>query len=95
MLNTDELEAATNAVVWPQKATLEQKNAYRAEISALENQWREWLENEYAEDIPAEIQEKIWNSAWSDGHSNGYYSVLNYYTELAEYTKAVIAAVTK
>ena len=58
-------------------------DAYHADKSKLEDQFREDLKSEF--DTTDYIDEPaIFNLAWSLGHSSGYGEVLNYYSEICE-----------
>ena len=45
------------------------------------------LADEYAHDLPEEVQDKIFDRAWDSGHSSGYPQVAQDYEELAEFAR--------
>ena len=97
MLTTNEIDTAVRAVVWPganvNRADREAARvAYRAEVAGLERDWREWLEAEYAEGIPASLLTNIFDRAWAEGHSSGYQDVENHYEQIADFAREVLAA---
>ena len=74
-----------NLLPWSPKRDSAERAAYNAETCRLEALLRSDLENEYVHSsVPKVIRDRIWNNAWADGHSSGYYGVISHYEELAE-----------
>lgn len=47
------------------------------------------------DDLPKEIQQMVFNKAYEDGHSSGYYEVASIYAELAEFVLKIIQIMKK
>jgi predicted metal-dependent phosphoesterase TrpH len=88
-MDTNALEAAIKTLTYPREAKNREERArlyaeYREQENALIAQWKTWLADEYADDLPAAAQNAIYRKAWEEGHSSGYYEVENHYSELSE-----------
>lgn len=58
----------------------------------FEAQFRSYLEDTYASEIPAGAYDVIFLKAWADGHSNGYNEVEMHYQDLAALSLTVLSA---
>jgi flagellar biosynthesis/type III secretory pathway protein FliH len=92
MLNTNEVYAQTQALVYPGSTNREAYAEYKAAQQALENEWKLWLEDEYASQLPSALLEELYTQAWSEGHSSGYSEIENWYRTFAEFAEKVRAA---
>lgn len=97
MLNANETIAAINALVYPSGiADRDERVAahavYRAETSRIHGEFRDWLAYEYASSMPANVQSKIWEKAWEDGHSGGYNEVEGHYKDYVEFAEVAFNA---
>lgn len=97
MLNAREAEAAWQAIPRVKDTTKEEylslAVAYNEAVKKVAGEFRDWLAHEYAFTLPKTVQNKIWEKAWSEGHSAGYHEVENYYTQYAEFAAFAINAV--
>ena len=67
-----------------------EKEYYKKRKEALE-EFKNDLAFEYCVDnLPKEIQDKIFSKAYEDGHASGYHDIAWHYEELAEFTLDVI-----
>lgn len=62
---------------------------YRDAVQSIEEQWKSWLVEEYAFDLPEVVQEEIMTMAWSDGHHAGYQNVEGYFEKYADFANLV------
>lgn len=97
MLNANETIAAIAALVYPKAiADRDERVAahaeYRAATGRIHGEFREWLAAEYASAMPANVQSKIWEKAWEDGHSGGYNEVEGHYMDYAEFAEVAFNA---
>lgn len=90
MLNAIELKNAVQNLSYPASGvgTREERqagrDAYIQNQKSLELQFRAYLAFEYADGLPTETQDAIWEEAWEDGHSYGYGNVELYYEDYAD-----------
>lgn len=90
-LTTAELDAATDALPYVRKATLEQMNERRNAVYALEKRWSVYLAEKYGNgDVPVAFLVVIYEKAYEDGHSDGYEAVENYYEQYVAFAAAAI-----
>jgi hypothetical protein len=96
MLNTDALNTAIAALVYPTRTnpqvpglSAQLRREYNTALSALIGEWVEYLADEYGYDLPADAQSAIYGKAWSDGHSSGYQEVEHHYSELADLARRI------
>lgn len=92
MLNANEAIAAVDALTYPSAIKDRDERVaahaeYRAATNRITAEFREWLADEYASAMPANVQMKVWEKAWEDGHSYGYREVENHYMDLAEFAE--------
>lgn len=67
-----------------------EKEYYKKRKEILE-EFKNDLAVEYCvDDLPKEIQDKIFSKAYEDGHASGYYDIAWHYEELAEFTLDII-----
>lgn len=88
MLSTEELREALATVKYPHGVAREERREamkrYHDEQNALILQWKEWLQNQYADGFSTQAADVIYNKAWMEGHSDGYHNVESWYQELVE-----------
>jgi len=62
------------------------KSLYDDEMSQLNSLKEEFIKDyvDFYKYVPQDKQAKVWNKAWEDGHSNGYYSVYYQLDSLVE-----------
>lgn len=93
-MNTNELEEATRAVVYPRDVPREERmeamREYGRQISELEAQWAEWLHEEYSNWASSAQHRELYSRAWSEGHASGYFSIEQEYIDLAEWAERFI-----
>lgn len=82
MLTTAEITEAVRALALPRATTVAERQEQRATEAALEAQWREWLRDEYADNITDAAHEAIMRLAWEYGHASGYHEVEYHYQDL-------------
>jgi len=96
-MNGREAEAAVKAIPYPHNATKDTraqlKAEYNAAVDSVVAKFRASLAKDYAYNLPAAVQDRIWSKAWDDGHHAGYSEVEGHYEELSEFAEAVAAAV--
>lgn len=90
-MTTAELEAAVNALpyhgqlAFASRAEWDAARKERAKaITALENEWAEWLRTQYLDDHKPASATLVFNRAWAATHSEGYWAIEEYYEDLAE-----------
>lgn len=65
----------------------------RASVTAaLEAEWKLWLADEYAAELPLAAQDAVFALAWEQGHHAGYSEVEGLYEEYAEFADKVRSA---
>lgn len=98
MLDLTQAEEAYRALPRASEAPVKRRQAIREANAIAEadirDQFKEWLEDEYASELTPAVQELLWTKAWSAGHHAGYPEVKNHYEELAEFVEAITAAST-
>jgi hypothetical protein len=62
---------------------------YHAAQNAMVAEWKAWLADEYADDLPEAVQDRIFGKAWEDGHSGGYDEIEFHYIPLAVFARDV------
>jgi hypothetical protein len=97
MLNAHETEAAIRNLpsviaIKDRDERVAQDLSNRAARNDLEVQFRSYLEDTYASEIPAGAHGAIFSKAWADGHSSGYGEVEMHYQDLAALALTVLNA---
>ncbi len=98
MLNTQEVHDSVNAIssgrvdIYRKSSVDAARARFDAERFRLEQEWREWLEKQYAQDIPTGLLTNIYDRAWAEGHSSGYFDVQDRYEDLTDFVREVLAA---
>lgn len=96
MLNAQETQDAINALPsvlgLPRDERVAQDLSNREARRGFEAQFRSYLEDTYASEIPAGAYGAIFSKAWADGHSSGYGEVEMHYQDLAELSLTVLSA---
>jgi hypothetical protein len=89
MLNAQEAEAAFKDIPYPESDDKDILRvmwaAYNEETAQVLGEFRDWLANEYASNLPSAVQEKIWSEAREKGSPYGYAAVEDYYAHYAEF----------
>lgn len=67
-----------------------EKEYYKKRKEILEEFKKDLAVENYVDDLPKEIQDKIFSKAYEDGHANGYYDIAWHYEELAEFILDII-----
>jgi hypothetical protein len=60
------------------------RKQYREAMRAIEKEFEQALADTYLPNQNLEIQAKVWEMAWVEGHSSGYSDVENYYVQFAD-----------
>lgn len=63
------------------------REEYHEQLSEISGQFRDWLAQEYASDLPVGVQSLIFGKAWESGHSSGYYEIQGHYQEYADFAR--------
>lgn len=97
MLNAHETEAAIRNLpsvmaIKDRDERVAQDLSNREAKNGFESQFRSYLENTYASEIPVGAHGALFSKAWSDGHSSGYGEVEMHYQDLAELALTVLNA---
>lgn len=97
MLNAHETEEAIRSLpsvvaIKDRDARVAQDVSNREAKNGFEAQFRAYLEDTYASEIPAGAHGAIFSKAWADGHSSGYGEVEMHYQDLAELALTVLNA---
>lgn len=60
----------------------EERTAYRADVSRLNDLFRQDLEADQCDGVLTQpVRDEVYRLAWDRGHSDGHYSVANHYSE--------------
>lgn len=91
-LSTNDLYDAINALGSPEfskdaKTREKRRREHRQKIEALEERWSRALAQEYASDIPPELQKVVFNEAREEGIAYGYQEVEYRYESTARFAR--------
>jgi len=89
MLNAEQAVAAENALVYPAAGLDKTTRAamiaeYKAGKSKIQEEFLNYLEEQYATSEDSDVLAMLRLAAWSDGHGSGYQNVEHHYSEYAE-----------
>jgi hypothetical protein len=92
MLNAAETIAAIDALTYPRGIAdrderVAAHRAYNESVSKIVGEFRDFLADQYAPRLPAEVQARIWGKSWEDGHSSGYNEVEGHYLDNADFAE--------
>lgn len=94
MLNTQEAEAAVQALPRASAAPIKERpairEANRIAEEEIKGEFKEWLASEYGPEFTPETRALVWQRAWSDGHHAGFPEVERYYEEQAEFIAQIL-----
>ncbi|WP_020142310.1 hypothetical protein [Terracoccus sp. 273MFTsu3.1] len=83
-------DAADKARVYPGPKDREAMAAYRQQGYDIRDQFSADLSREYLPNEARHAATKIFDKAWSDGHSEGYHRVEEIYEEIADIVRVVV-----
>ena len=85
----EEYEKRYQSVVYPDRKSLDKvayndaRSQYGIEVQIVNESFREGLAKEYGL-VGNPKEKKVWELAWSEGHSSGYSTVEQYYDQFSE-----------
>jgi hypothetical protein len=94
MLDIQALQEYTKAVeIYNKEIELykdKEKEYYKKRTEILEEFKNDLAIENHVNNLPKEIQDKIFSKAYADGHASGYHDIAWHYEELADFTLDII-----
>lgn len=93
-MNANEANAALKNLTYGKTGTPEHDH-YNDEHERIEGEFKDYLEGNFADNLPASLHSALWSKAWSDGHDSGFGGIEASYAGAAEFAHDLINALNK
>ncbi len=93
-MNANEATAAIRNLTYAKYDTPEGE-LYSSEQARITNEFKEYLVDEYAFNLPATTHSALWSKAWEDGHSYGFGEIESHYANIVEFAEELLKASKK